>query len=287
MTKFQTRSILVVVLALASLGLLGLNQTGLLDPVKDVLLIPLTALQRGLAQAWGNVSGVFEPRPDVAALQQQNAELEAEVNRLRAQITELEEDRAALNTLSGLLNYARTQPDNQYLAANVIGLDPSPFVKFIILDRGSNAGVISGLPVVNEQGLVGKVVEVTGDSSKVQLIVDASSAVNAYLQNSRERGVVVGQLAGGLEMQDISQQVEVQPGEKVLTSGLGGLYPPGLVIGAVSAVEKLNYEVLQRADITPAVDFSRLEIVLIILNFKRRDFDPFFQATPTPPAAAP
>jgi rod shape-determining protein MreC len=143
------------------------------------------------------------------------------------------------------------------------------------------------MPVVNDQGLVGRVVEVTATSAKVQLVVDKDSAVNALLQSSRERGVVVGQLAGGLEMQNISQQTKIAPGEVVLTSGLGGKFPPGIILGTVNAVQQLNYEVLQKADITPAVDFNRLEIVLIITNFTPRDFSPFFQATPTAPPPVP
>lgn len=287
MSKLQTRSILVVVLLLASLGLLGLNQSGTLEPVKGVLLTPLTALQQWVAQTWSSAQAVFQRSPDAEALLQQNAELEAEVARLQGQVTALQEDQAALRTLSGLLDYARTEPENKYLAANVIGLDPSPFLNYIILDRGSDAGVGSGMPVVTDKGLVGRVVEVTATSAKVQLVVDAASAVNALLQTSRERGVVVGQLAGGLEMQNIGQQTAVEPGEVVLTSGLGGKLPPGIVIGTVSAVQKLNYEVLQKADLTPAVDFNRLEIVLIITNFTARDFSPFFQSTPTAPASVP
>jgi rod shape-determining protein MreC len=107
------------------------------------------------------------------------------------------------------------------------------------------------------------------------------------LQKSRERGVVVGELAGGVVMQYVSQQVVIEPGEPVLTSGLGGTYPAGILIGTVSAVQKLNYEVLQQADVTPGADFTHLEIVLIIVNFKPIDLEPFFNATPTPVVPAP
>jgi rod shape-determining protein MreC len=282
MSKLQTRSILVVVLVLASLGLMGLNQTGALTPVRGLLLVPITAVQKWVAQTWGGAAALFQRNPDIEALRQRNAELEAENARLKAEAAAAQEDRAALNTLARLLDYARTQPANKYLAANVIGLDPSPFLNYLIIDRGSDAGVTSEMPVVTDRGLAGKVVEVTADSAKVQLIVDANSAVNALLQTSRERGVVVGQIAGGLEMQNISQQTKAEPGELVLTSGLGGKFPPGLIIGTINAVQKLNYEVLQKADVTPAVDFSRLEIVLVIINFTPRDFGPFFQATPAP-----
>jgi len=282
MTKLQARSILVVALLAASLGLVGLNQSGLLAPVKNVLSFPLIALQKWTSQTWNGAASLFHPAPDAEAVRQQNAELEAQVTELQAKLVKLDEDEANLKILSGLLNYARSQPENRYLAANVIGRDPSPFLSYILLDHGSDAGVTKDMVVVTDSGLVGRVVEVTSTACKVLLIIDSSSAVNARLQKSREEGIVVGQLAGGLQMQYLSQQAAVEPGDLVLTSGLGGTYPADVVLGTVNAVHKLDYEVLQNADLTPGVDFKRLEIVLIITNFKPVDFSPFFQAAPTP-----
>ena len=111
MSKLQTRSILVVVLVLASLGLLGLNQSGSLGPVKGALLAPLTALQKWVAQTWNGAEALFQRSPDAEALRQRNAELEAENARLKAQAAAAAEDRATLSALSQLLDYARTQPD--------------------------------------------------------------------------------------------------------------------------------------------------------------------------------
>jgi len=284
MNQLQQRAILVVLLVLIAFGLLTLNQSGALEPVRNLVLAPLTALQRSIAAATG---GSAPQTADVAALQERNAELEAQVTELQGEVVQLRENEAQLNLLAGLLSWARTQPDNTYLAANVIGRDPSPFVSFIILDRGSDHGVARDMPVVTERGLVGRVVEVTSTACKVQLILDADSAVNARLQKSRDEGVVVGRLAGGLQMQFISQQAQVQPGDTVVTSGLGGTYPAGIVLGTVRAVEKQDFEVLQSADLVTGVDFSRLEIVLIIVNFKPVDLGAFFQPTSTPAAAAP
>ncbi len=284
MTQLQQRTIVVVLLVLVAFGLLTLDQSGALQPVKNLVLAPLTALQRSLAAVTG---GNPPPSGDVQALQQRNAELEQQVTTLQGEVVRLRENEAQLNLLAGLLSWARTQPDNTYLAANVIGRDPSPFVSYVILDRGSDDGVARDMPVVTENGLVGRVVEVTASACKVQLVIDASSAVNARLQKSRDEGVVIGQIAGGLQMQFLSQQAQVQPGDLVVTSGLGGNYPAGIVLGSVSAIEKQDYEVLQQADLTTAVDFNRLEIVLIIVNFKPVDLGAFFQPTATPAGPAP
>jgi rod shape-determining protein MreC len=282
MAKYQARLLLVAVLVIVSLGLLGLNAMGALGPVKNVLTPPLSIMQRGVAQAWGGVSAFFHPAPSDSALVQRNAQLEAQVAALQAQVTQLQENQADFVVLSDLLKFARERPENQYLAATIIGRDPSPYLSYLILDRGSDQGIRKDMPVVAATGLVGRVVEVTSVACKVLPIVDASSSVNARLLQSRDEGVAVGQLAGGLQLQYLSQSVNVDLGAPVVTSGLGGHFPADIMIGTVNAVQKQDYEVLQKADLTPAVDFSRLDIVLIITNFKPIDFSPFLQATPTP-----
>lgn len=282
MTKFQTRSILVAVLALVSVGLLVFGQMPWFEPVRSALLWPLSAIQRPLAAAWGNVSRLLENDPDTAALQQRVTELEAEIERLNAEIVRLRQNENELRITKGLLGFTSSQPENKYLPANLVGRSTSPFLDFLIFDKGSDDGIQRGMPVVTGDGLVGRVVEVTSTACKVLPITDPESAVAARLLESREQGVVVGRLGGGLEMQFITQQTRVQPGEVVVTSGLGGAYPPGIVIGTVAAVQQLTYEVQQRAEITPAVDYNRLETALVIINFQPADFSPFFRSTPAP-----
>ena len=114
----------------------------------------------------------------------------------------------------------------------------------------------------------------------MRLITDPSSAVNARLQASRDEGVVVGRQGGGLELQYLSQQAELNPGDVVLTSGLSGRVPAGIVLGTISAVQRLDYEVLQKAIVTPGVDFNRLEIVLVITNFQPVNLGPLGEPAP-------
>jgi transposase-like protein len=146
MSKLQTRSILVVVLVLASLGLLGLNQAGSLGPLKGALLVPLTALQKWVAQTWNGAEATFQRSPDVEALRQRNAELEAENARLKAQTAAAAEDRA-----TEPLPIARLRPPNreQIPRREHHGLDPCRF-SLHHLSR-PNAGVTSRMPVVTDQ----------------------------------------------------------------------------------------------------------------------------------------
>jgi cell shape-determining protein MreC len=139
MTKTQSRTVLVGILLLVSLGLFGLNQAGVLDPVKRALLVPLTALQRGATQGWESVSGFFRRDPDAETLRQRNAELEAQLAQLQNRITALEEQQVDYDYLASLVKYASDNIGREYLAANVIGDDP--FLGYVILDRGSDDGV--------------------------------------------------------------------------------------------------------------------------------------------------
>ncbi len=287
MTRLQSRTLFVGLLLAAILGLLLLNQSGRIDGLKSVLLTPLATLQRGVAGVTAGLTQSLRGGPDTAALRQQNADLEAQVAQLQKQVVDLQESQADFNLLAALLNYARSQPDSHYAAANVIGRDTSPFLSYIIIDLGSDSGVARDQPVVTDSGLVGTVVEVNCCAAKVRLITDPSSAVNARLQQSRDEGVAVGRFGGGLELQYLSQQAHVKPGDLVLSSGLGGGYPPGIVVGTVNAVQRQSFDVLQTASLTPGVDFNRLEIVLVITNFKPLDLTPFQAPTPTPAASAP
>jgi rod shape-determining protein MreC len=280
MTRLQTRSVIVVVLLLASALLIALNQTGQLAFVKGALAVPLTAIQRGVSAVTNSVVGVFQNDAQADALRTENAVLRAQVAELQNRIVGYQEDEADLRILSSLLDYARTAPEHEYVAANVIGRDTSPFLSYIFLDIGSDGGVRRDMPVVTNQGLVGLVVELNCCAAKVRLITDPSSAVNARLQTSRDEGVVVGRQGGGLELQYLSQQAELNPGDVVLTSGLSGRVPAGIVLGTISAVQRLDYEVLQKAIVTPGVDFNRLEIVLVITNFQPVNLGPLGEPAP-------
>jgi rod shape-determining protein MreC len=286
-TRLQSRTLFVLLLVAAILALLLLNQTGRLDSVKSVLLTPLSALQRGLAGATSGLAQTLRPGPDAASLRQENEDLKAQLAQANKRIIDLQESQADLNLLAGLLNYARSVPDNRYAAANVIGRDSSPFLSFIIIDLGTDAGVARDQPVVTDNGLVGTVVAVTCCSARVRLITDPDSAVTARLQRSRDEGVAVGRFGGGLDLQYLSQQADVKSGDVVLTSGLGGSYPAGIVLGTVSAVQRQSFDVLQTASLSPGVDFNRLEIVLVVTNFKPIDLKPILQPAATPGAAAP
>ena len=201
-------------------------------------------------------------------------ELETTVSQLQTQVIELQQRVNETEILAALVNFSRSNPENTYKAAAVIGRDPSPFLHYIIINRGSNDDIRRGMPVVTNQGLVGRVDSVIADASRVQLITDPASTINIYLQNAATDAVLLGSVTGDVSLDMISQDVSVEPGDLILTSGLGGGYPSDLIIGQVVTMRSLEFELFQQATVQPAVDFTRLQIVLVITNFRPVDISP-------------
>jgi rod shape-determining protein MreC len=279
MKNIWSRSMQAAILFLVVAGILALALSGYLSPVTNIFSGSLINLQTWVSTRYLAIADFLTVPRDVAALRQQNAEYVAEIARLQAQVIELQNKVAQTDTLAALVDFSRSNPTNTYKAAAVIGRDPSPFLRYVIINRGSNDGIRRGMPVVTNQGLVGRVDAVIGGASRVQLITDPSSSVSVFLQNSEADAIMNGSVSGELTLDMLSQDVKVSTGDVVLTSGLGGEYPADLLIGQVSNVRKRESDLFQEATVQPVVDFSRLEIVLVIVNFKPIDISPLIPDT--------
>ena len=140
---------------------------------------------------------------------------------LQSQVIQLQEQLREADVLYSLLDFARSRPQDKYIASAVIGRDPSPFLHYIIIDHGSDDGIQHGMPVVTQQGLVGKVDAVTASAARIQLITDPGSVVNVRLQNQIADAQISGSVTGEVTLEMLSQNTEITPGEILLTSGLG------------------------------------------------------------------
>ncbi len=275
------RTLQTVVLAFIVLGLVALALGGYLRPLTRLLINPFVFAQSWLSSRVQAIENLARASQDLAVLRQRNLELEAQVSQLQAEIIQLKQQLAETEILSALVDFARAHPDHRYVAASVIGRDPSPFMKYVIINRGSDDGIRRGMPVVTQQGLVGRVTAVTAVAARVQLIIDPASSVDIRIEPSRAQAVLLGSLTGELSLDMIPQSASVNVGDLVLTSGLGGNYPKDILVGQVITVRRRETELFQRAAVQPVVDFSRLEIVLIIINFRPLDISPLI---PTPGA---
>jgi rod shape-determining protein MreC len=282
MSSPSSRTIQTVVLALLVVGLIALALGGYLTPISRYILTPLVTAQTWLATRFQAVQSYINAPQDIARIRQRNTELEEQVSKLQAEIIDLKQQIAETRILSALVGFARANPDNQYAAAAVIGRDASPFLQYVIINRGSDFGIRRGMPVVTQQGLVGRIAAVTASAARVQLITDNASTINVRLDPSQSQGVLQGQITGDVLVNMIPQSANVQIGDLVLTSGLGGTYPPNILIGQVTGVRKRDYDLFQTASVQPAVDFSQLEIVLVITNFRPVDIGPLVPTSVTP-----
>lgn len=277
-----SRSIQTIVLALVVIGLIALALGGYLTPISRYILSPLVSAQSWLSSRYQAIENYFNAPQDLTRLQQRNAELEAEVSRLQSEIIGLKQQISETRVLEALVDFARVNPENRYVAAQIIGRDPSPFLQYLIINRGSDDGLRRGMPVVTQQGLVGRIAAVTAGAARVQLITDAGSNVNTRLEPSRAPAVLQGDITGDLSLDLIPQSAEVNVGDLVLTSGLGGNFPANILVGQVSNVRSRDNDLYQRAAVQSTVDFSQLDIVLIITNFRPVDIEPLIPGEITP-----
>ncbi|MBW2193847.1 MAG: rod shape-determining protein MreC [Deltaproteobacteria bacterium] len=151
-------------------------------------------------------------------------------------------------------------------AAEVIGIDPSPWFKTIIINKGSADGLEKGMPVVVPEGITGQITDVAHGYSKVLLMVDQNSAVDAIVQRTRARGIIKGESLGRCLFKYVLRKYDVKVGDTVVSSGLDGVFPKGLRIGHVSGVIRPNSGIFQEVTVTPYADFEKLEEVLVLLN---------------------
>ncbi|RPI31086.1 MAG: rod shape-determining protein MreC [Chloroflexota bacterium] len=274
MKATSPRSFQTVVLILAVVGLIALALGGYLTPFSRLALNPFVAAQTWLATRYSALKDFVTSPSDVARLRAENAELEAKVARLESQVIELQEQVAEVEVLSALVQFVRANPENDYLAANVVGRDVSPFLHYVYINRGSDDGLRRGMPVVTHQGLVGRIDAVTAGAARVQLITDPSSNINVRIKPSQAEALLSGGITGEISLDMIPQDASVQSGDLVLTSGLGGNYPSNILIGQVTGIRRRDYDLFQTASVQPVVDFTQLEIVMIITNFNPVDITP-------------
>lgn len=167
--------------------------------------------------------------------------------------------------LRKLLNFKKTI-DHQVLPAEIVGKDPSPWYQAILIDKGKSDGVERGQPVVIPEGIAGQVTEVLNNYSKVLLIIDQNSAVDALVQRTRARGVIKGDSTDRYLFKYVLRKHDVRVGDTIVSSGLDGVFPKGLRIGYVSEVVKPSSGIFQDVTVAPFIDFEKLEEVLVLLN---------------------
>ena len=195
----------------------------------------------------------------------ENQRLLKELGTSRQKIIQQSELEFENQRLRELLGFKRSLP-SPVIAAEIIGKDPSAWFKTVIIDKGSTDGLRRGLPAVSPLGVVGQIIEVSARQSRLMLIIDRNSGADALVQRTRARGIVKGTSQDDCYLDYVLHADDVRVGDLVVSSGFDGVYPKGLLIGTVTAVDFKGGDFFKDVQITPAVDFDKLEEVLIILE---------------------
>lgn len=150
--------------------------------------------------------------------------------------------------------------------ASVVGLDPSGWFKTVFINRGTEDGISKGMAVITSDGIVGRVIGASGRYAKVLLIIDRSSAVDALVQRTRSRGIIEGVTSESCRFKYVVRKADIKIEDTVISSGLDGLFPKGLRVGAISEISRPSSGLFQEVKVRPFVDFTRLEEVLVVLE---------------------
>jgi len=274
MKSSLSRSLQTTIIFLVIGGVLALALGGYFSTASNRFTTSLVGVQTWIATRVLAIQDFLTAPRDIGSLRAHNAELEAEVSQLQARVIELQQRVNETEILAALVDFSRNNPESTYKAAAVIGRDPSPFLHYVIINRGSNDGIRRGMAVVTNQGLIGRVDAAIADAARVQLITDPASSINVRLQNADTDAVLIGSVTGDVSLDMISQDADIESGDLILTSGLGGGFPPDLIIGQVVSTRRVDVELFQQAAVQPAVDFAQLKIVLVITNFRPVDISP-------------
>ena len=197
-------------------------------------------------------------------LEAENRRLRKENHLLENQLVQYREGSLEALRLRKILKL-QEQFDTTQVIAEVIDREQSPIFKSILIDKGTKHGLKVGLPVLSDQGIAGRITECSWHISRIMLIVDVNSNVSALLQRSRTHGILQGAGAAGCRLKYVSKTEDVQVGDAVITSGLGGIFPKGIILGSVAAIDKRDGTLFQRIDVQPSVDFSKLEEIVVLI----------------------
>jgi len=231
----------------------------------DALIVPILAPPLQLSTAavhkiqllWLGYFNLIGARSEAVMLQKRGAELQRENQLL--QETALENRR-----LRELLGFKKKLP-YRFIPAEIIGRDPSSWFRTLLIDKGTDNGIRRGAAVMTARGLVGKIIAIQKTTAKVLLIIDRNSALDILVQRSRAKGIIEGRTEERCELCFVSKNEDIQTGDVIVTSGLDEIIPKGLAVGAVVNVVRNSPGFFQQVEVKPAVDFSKLEEVLVVL----------------------
>lgn len=250
----------------------------------EAVITALAPFQRAATWLVSKVNGGLTRFEEIMTVYEQNQQLRREVEELRAQNIKAEEFSAENVRMRELLGYKNLATQFDLVVARVIGREAATWTRMIAIDRGTQHGIQKNMAVVTARGLVGVVTEAGLISSQVELILDPRISVGALVQRSRVAGIVEGNPDNTIQprLVHIPRNEDIAEEDVVVTSGFGGIYPKGIVIGKIRSIRNDSTGLLHLAEVETAVDFQRLEDVAVIVASREAPPEPI-----TPPPQTP
>ncbi|MEK7871648.1 MAG: rod shape-determining protein MreC [Nitrospirota bacterium] len=265
--NYKRRIALLLILVLIVFFLLPeLRRRSSLFIERPVLLITVQ-IQKGITYVSGGVVGTIERIKNISKIELENKRLQREIDRLKEENRRLQEAGQLNKQLREMLGFKRGLP-YKTLAARITGRDPSNWYKTVIIDRGESDGVKKDMGVIVPSGVVGRVIKSAPGFSQVLLITDIESATAVLIERTRNEGILEGRGFGTGRVKYIPLLSGTRAGDLVLTSGLAGGLPRDLMVGKVNKVVERPSELFQDVEVVPAVDFNRIEEVLVITSLE-------------------
>jgi rod shape-determining protein MreC len=262
--RFQVPIVLAIsVLLIFTLISASLRDPHPLQPLENFVITVTAPVFNVFRQTGAALSRIWRGYFYLVGVQAENELLQQKTLENQSKEALYQETLLEKERLRQLLEF-RTQAALPVTGARIIGFDFSIWFKCAFLDKGTDDGIKVGMPVLNAAGVVGRIVECYPDYAKVLLLIDRSSAVDAIVQRNRLRGILEGVGANRCYLRFVHKSQDVQAGDVILASGIGGAYPRGMMLGTVITVDKKVPGIFQEIEVEPAVDFTRLEEVLVV-----------------------
>ncbi len=231
---------------------------------RELILETAAPLAGMITVSFKDIAGVWKRYILLVGLEDENGRLKRDNALLIQEINRYREGYLENIRLQKLLSL-KERTNHHTIAATVIGKDQTSIVKTILINKGTSHGLRLDLPVIADQGVVGRIVETSAHVSRVLLLIDENSNSDALIQESRIQGILQGAASLGCSLKYVPKTETVSVGNIVVTSGLSGLFPKGLLLGVVKNVEKTDSGLFQQIAVAPFVDFSKLEEVMVIV----------------------
>jgi len=260
----------IVLLIFAALILIApARGGGALSEARGVLLTIFAPVQRLIVSVFQDVVGVWDRYIYLVGVEEENEELRSSLDKISSKYENLKilyvETEKKNQRLEDILDFTH-ETSFDLIPARVVGRDPQPYSNSIIVDKGTVSGVSVDMPVISTDGVVGIVVSVSDRSSRIMLLNDKNCRVDVIVQDDRARGILEGAADGSVGMSYVDRQAEVTEGDIIVTSGMGGIFPKGLLVGEVATVTVPPYGLFQEIVIETRAKLSALEEVLIIIK---------------------